>query len=144
MCLFTGLLGVTIIPPRIDPEPPAGGSGRAAYPLRRACTHTCPPSHVHATHGKHLLTQIFILWEKNTRLVTFFAIARSRPASGPESRPERHLAAVEILNFVVRCCSLVFVLSGVALRLCLKFLYVAVCQQFKKRLVITVKTKTNY
>ena len=30
-------------PPRIDPEPPAGGSGRAAYPLRRA--HASTPAH---------------------------------------------------------------------------------------------------
>ena len=43
--------------PSNDSEPPAGGSGQAAYPFRRACTHTCTPSHVHATHGRNYFTQ---------------------------------------------------------------------------------------
>ena len=29
------------------PSRPPAGSGRSPTPLRRACTHTCPPSHVH-------------------------------------------------------------------------------------------------
>ena len=34
-------------------------------PLRRACTHTCLPSHVNATHCRHYHTQIVIFWGKN-------------------------------------------------------------------------------
>ena len=39
-----------------------------AEPLRRACTHTCPPSHARHTHVRHQLTQIVIFWEKNYRI----------------------------------------------------------------------------
>ena len=46
-----------------------GQISAAAYPLRRACPHTCPPSHTRPPELT-LTTQIVIFWEKNLRTQT--------------------------------------------------------------------------
>ena len=55
-------------PPSRPPADPAGSPT-----LRRACTHTYPPFHVHAMHDRHQHTQILIFWEKKLKVVYSFA-----------------------------------------------------------------------
>ena len=76
-------------PPSRPPADPA-----ASPTLRRACTHTYPPSHVHATHDRHSHTQIDIFWEKFSISNVFFLWTPSEKRRAQRGKSSQYLRYV--------------------------------------------------